>query len=172
MHLSSKPPSDRVAVMSEIPPLSSKLSLGVNVSRRSWLLSSLPCHHPRLSVLASFPWVTLVCVHNGAFPPRRFSRLLQGPSLWHTGNHPRLAWRWAQLPQAHLPRDAAAPVLLFFSSAMTPSGVGNSGSHHCWRLHFAMNGTQALPALGSTLNRCGFYSCHEAQPRQWYVNRE
>lgn len=160
MHLSSKPPFDHVAVMSEFPPhvFPKRWFWGFASPEGPWLLFSLLCHHPRLSVVVSCPWVTLICTHNGTFTPRRLSRLLWGPSLWHTESHPLLTPCSGQLPQVHLPSQAAPPFLFSFSHPMMPLGAGNLESHYCWRLHFGMNETQVLPAPGPTLNSYGFYS--------------
>ena len=77
MHLSSKPPFDHVAVMSECPPhLSAKMSLRVCITSGSLADFFLSLSSPKTISCCKLPRVTLICTHSGIFTPRRLSRLL------------------------------------------------------------------------------------------------
>lgn len=170
MRLFSKPPFDHVAVMSEFPPhLSAKMSLRVCITRGSWLLSSLLCHHPRLWVVASCPWVTLVCTHGGTFTPRRLSRLLWGPSLWHTENHPLLSPCSGQLPKSIVqPGHPTISVLLL--PPHDALGGGQLGVSLLLKAPFWNEGDPGPMCSGSNSKLLWFlffYSFPEAQPSEW-----
>lgn len=116
MHLSSKPPFDHVAVMSEFPDALPKDDFeGLHHQRVLGCFFPL-CHHPRLSVVVELP-----LGHPLSFVPTMAPSHLGGfldsfgdPSLWHTESHPLLTPCSGQLPQVHLPSQAAPPFLFSF----------------------------------------------------------
>lgn len=146
MHLSSKPPFDHVAVMSEFPRrLSTKMIL-------SYLERSLAAFFPSLSSPTTVSCCELPLGHPHLYPrwhlhtwaPDSF-----GGSPSGLKSHPLLTML-RQLPQVHLPSQAALPFLFSFSHPMMPLGAGNLISL-LLKAPFGMNGTQVLPAPGPTL---------------------